>query len=69
VRMKKIHAWEPWVFIFFGLFHLHRIWALFDRASYASFWMGIMETKGVLYFLLMGRACDIVHPWDSHVLS
>jgi hypothetical protein len=54
VRMKRIYTWEPYVFIFFGLFHLHRIWALFDRASYASFWMGIMETKGVLYFLLMG---------------
>ncbi|MGI6174469.1 MAG: hypothetical protein ACOYI8_11340 [Christensenellales bacterium] len=52
--MKKIYAWEPWVFIFFGLFHLHRIWALFDRASYASFWMGILKVKGMLYFLLMG---------------
>ena len=52
--MKKIYMWEPWFFIFFGVFHLHRIWALFDRESYASFWIGIMQNKGILYFLLMG---------------
>ena len=54
VRMKKIYKWEPWFFIFFGLFHLHRIWALIDRESYASFWLGIMISKGLIYFLLMG---------------
>ncbi len=52
--MKKIYAWEPWFFLFFGLFHMHRVWALFDRASYAAFWMGIMEDRGTLYFLIMG---------------
>lgn len=52
--MKKIYKWEPWFFIFFGLFHLHRIWALIDRESYASFWLGIMNSKGLIYFLLMG---------------
>ena len=41
--IKTIHAWEPWFFLFFGIFHLHRIWALIDRESYASFWMGIRE--------------------------
>lgn len=50
----EIYIWEPWFFIFFGLFHMHRIWALIDRESYASFWMGIMEKKGVSYFLIMG---------------
>ena len=56
--MKKIYPWEPWFFIFFGLFHLHRIWALIDRASYAAFWTGIMENKGALYYLIMGMlAC------------
>ena len=24
--MKKIYSFEPWFFIFFGVFHLHRIW-------------------------------------------
>ena len=52
--MKKIYAWEPWLFIFFGLFHLHRIWALIDRERYALFWLGVMRSRGVLYFLLMG---------------
>ena len=33
---------------------MHRIWALIDRKAYASFWMGIMENKGFLYFLIMG---------------
>lgn len=32
--MKKIYSYEPWFFIFFGLFHLHRIWGLADRDSY-----------------------------------
>lgn len=50
----EIYIWEPWFFIFFGLFHMHRIWALIDRESYASFWMGIMEKKGGSYFLIMG---------------
>ena len=40
--------------MFFGLFHMHRIWALIDRESYASFWMGIMEKKGLSYFVIMG---------------
>ena len=52
--MKRIYLWEPWFFFFFGLFHMHRIWAIIDRESYASFWMGIMEKKGVPYFLIMG---------------
>ena len=52
--MKRIFAWEPWFFIFFGVFHMHRIWALIDRQSYADFWMGIYEEKSVTYFVLMG---------------
>ena len=52
--MKRIYSWEPCFFIFFGLFHMHRIWALIDRKAYASFWMRIMENKGLPYFLIMG---------------
>ena len=51
---KKILAWEPWFFMVFGLFHLHRIWGLIDRNSYAEFWLGVLEDKGLFYFLLMG---------------
>ena len=53
-KVKRIYAWEPCFFIFFGLFHMHRIWALIDRKTYASFWIGIMEKKGPAYFLIMG---------------
>ena len=52
--MKQIMKFEPWVFVFFGSFHLHRIWGLLDRKSYADFWIGVMTHKGWLYFLLMG---------------
>lgn len=50
---KKIYAWEPYFFMFFGFFHLHRIWGLVDRKSYADFWVGLMETKGIMYFVVM----------------
>ena len=33
---------------------MHRIWAIIDRETYASFWMGIMENKGLPYYLIMG---------------
>ncbi len=52
--MKKIYWFEPWFFLFFGAFHLHRIWGLVDRRSYADFWINTMENKGVVYFTLMG---------------
>ncbi len=52
--MKRIYFWEPWFFMFFGIFHLHRIWGIIDRTSYAKFWLGILENKGVFYFVLMG---------------
>lgn len=35
--MKKIYHYEPWFFIFFGIFHLHRIWGMVERESYAAF--------------------------------
>lgn len=53
-NMRKIYAWEPWFFIFFGLFHMHRIWGLIHRQSYADFWLGILAEKGLFYFALMG---------------
>ncbi|MBD5093175.1 MAG: hypothetical protein HDT26_02585 [Subdoligranulum sp.] len=51
---KKVFVWEPWFFIAFGLFHLHRIWGLVDRRSYAGFWIGVLENKGPFYFACMG---------------
>ena len=51
--MKKIEAFEPWVFLFFGGFHLHRIWGLFDRKNYADFWTSVLNDKSWFYFCLM----------------
>ena len=56
--MKKIYFFEPVFFLFFGAFHLHRVWALVDRQHYADFWIGLFREKGILYFFLMGTlAC------------
>ena len=33
---------------------MHRIWALIDRSSYASFWTGLMYSRGTAYYLIMG---------------
>lgn len=51
---EKIYSYEPWFFIFLGIFHLHRIWGLVDRETYAAFWIDVMESKGLFYFVLMG---------------
>ena len=51
---KIIYTWEPYFFILFGLFHLHRIWGLIDRVAYADFWIKILETRGQMYFIIMG---------------
>ena len=54
-RVKKtILVWEPYFFMAFGLFHLHRVWGLIDRSSYAEFWIDVLENKGLFYFGLMG---------------
>ena len=50
----SIHWFEPWFFLLFGLFHLHRVWALADRQGYAAFWLGVLENRGWCYFALMG---------------
>lgn len=47
--MKKIYSCEPWFFLFFGIFHLHRIWGFADRASYAAFWLNVLESKGIIF--------------------
>lgn len=50
----RIYWFEPIIFLFFGIFHLHRIWGLLDRNSYSRFWLSIMNERGILYFILMG---------------
>ncbi len=52
-KMKKIAFYEPWFFLLFGVFHLHRIWGMIDRKSYADFWIGILESRNAFYYGLM----------------
>lgn len=54
VFMKRIMFYEPWFFIFFGVFHLHRIWGLLDRNAYSDFWINALEHKGFFYYLIFG---------------
>ena len=51
---KRILVWEPYFFMLFGLFHLHRVWGLIDRSAYAEFWISVLENKGLFYFELTG---------------
>ena len=51
---KEIKVYEPVFFIFFGIFHLHRIWGLIDREAYSKFWIDVMKSKGMFYYFLMG---------------
>ena len=51
---KNIYFWEPYFFIVFGLFHLHRIWGLIDRSGYSNFWLRILNNRGTLYSCIMG---------------
>lgn len=52
--MKRIRWFEPWVFLWFGVFHLHRVWGFGDREAYAAFWMRVLLERDWLYYGLMG---------------
>ena len=43
---------ESLVFLFFGLFHIHRIWAFIDFKSYNKFWLNILENRGSFFIIL-----------------
>jgi len=47
---KKIIVWEPWFFMAFGLFHLHRIWGLTDRKSYAEFLLWMFDVDSIYWY-------------------
>ena len=59
----KIFWIEPLFFLLFGVFHLHRLWALIDRVTYADFWLSILDEKNVLFDLAaIAAGWDV---WDS----
>jgi uncharacterized membrane protein len=43
---------ESLFFLFFGLFHIHRIWAFIDSKSYNNFWLGLLGNRGPSFFFL-----------------
>ena len=48
----NIYWIDIFIFLFFGVFHTHRIWAFFDREGYVDFWEQILENE-VTYLLLL----------------
>jgi hypothetical protein len=43
---------ESLVFLIFGLFHTHRIWAFVDSKSYNKFWLNVLEGRGAFFYIL-----------------
>jgi uncharacterized membrane protein len=43
---------ESLFFLFFGLFHIHRIWAFIDSKTYNTFWLNILDSRGAFLFIL-----------------
>jgi len=43
---------ESLFFLFFGMFHIHRIWAFIDSKSYNNFWLNILESRGQFFYSL-----------------
>jgi len=50
---SRVYWYEAIFFLFFGVFHLHRIWGLFDKNGYATYWLFVMKDKDIIYYLLM----------------
>ena len=42
---------EALFFLFFGLFHTHRIWAFIDAKSYNGFWLNVLENRGTFFYI------------------
>lgn len=53
LKKSNIYWFEPVFYLFFGLFHIHRIWGLIDRKSYADYWLSLLAEKNVMYYVLM----------------
>ncbi len=53
-NQSKLFWFEKDFFLFFGIFHMHRVWGLIDRKSYSDFWLSVMNSRGRFYFALAG---------------
>ena len=47
-----IYKIESLFFMFFGAFHLHRIWAFVDPKAYSLFWLSLSNNKNIFTYLL-----------------
>ncbi|MDD6268663.1 MAG: hypothetical protein PUA84_01210 [Oscillospiraceae bacterium] len=52
--MKSIQLFEPWFFIAFGVFQLHRIWGLIDEQAYIDFWLNTVGQNSMVYYFIIG---------------
>ena len=50
----KLFWFEKDFFLFFGIFHIHRVWGLIDRKGYSDFWLSVMNNRDWFYFALAG---------------
>lgn len=55
---------EAILFLFFGMFHIHRIWAFIDPEAYSKFWLGLVSTQGKEYYalgiILVGMSISLI---------
>ena len=43
---------ESLFFVFFGLFHIHRIWAFIDVEAYNVFWLNVLKNRNLFFYIL-----------------
>lgn len=67
--MKKIYSYEPYFFIFFGIFHLHRIWGLVDREDYATFWINVYGKQRNILFFVNGHISGALYIGNYYILQ
>jgi hypothetical protein len=48
----NIYKFESIFFLFFGIFHLHRIWAFISPNTYSTFWLSLSNNKNAFAYLL-----------------
>ena len=51
LNMNKYRI-ESLFFLFFGLFHIHRIWAFINAKAYNNFWLNISRNRNTFFYLL-----------------
>jgi hypothetical protein len=42
---------ESLFFLFFGLFHIHRIWAFIDAKAYNDFWLNMLNNRNIFFYI------------------